>query len=47
VTRTELNTYFDRNKTKAEVDGAINLAQENGSLRIGGLVSFASGFFCA
>jgi hypothetical protein len=34
VTRTELNAHFDRNKTKAQLDAAIALAQSNGLLRI-------------
>jgi len=34
VTRTELSTHFDRNKTKAQLDAAIALAQSNGLLRI-------------
>ena len=34
VTRTELNAHFDRNKSKAQLDAAIGLAQANGLLRI-------------
>jgi len=34
VTRTELSIHFDRNKTKAQLDAAIALAQSNGLLRI-------------
>jgi hypothetical protein len=34
VTRTELTAHFDRNKSKAELDRAIALAQENGLLRM-------------
>lgn len=34
VTRTELSTHFDRNKTKAQLDAAIALAQSSGLLRI-------------
>jgi len=33
-TRTELNTHFDRNKSKAQLDAAIALAQSNGLIRI-------------
>jgi hypothetical protein len=34
VTRTDLNAHFDRNKSKAELDRAIALTQENGLIRI-------------
>ncbi|MEO6829441.1 MAG: bifunctional DNA primase/polymerase, partial [Acidobacteriaceae bacterium] len=34
VTRTELSTHFDRNKSKAQLDAAITLAQESGLLHI-------------
>lgn len=34
VTRTEVSTHFDRNKSKAQLDAAIALAQSNGLLRI-------------
>jgi hypothetical protein len=34
VTRTELNAHFARNKSKAELDAAILLAQSVGLLRI-------------
>ena len=34
VTRTELNDHFKRNKTKADLDGAITLAQSNGLIRL-------------
>jgi hypothetical protein len=34
VTRTELSTHFDRNKSKTQLDAAIALAQSNGLLRI-------------
>lgn len=34
VTRTELNDHFGRNKSKAQLDAAITLAQSNGLLRI-------------
>lgn len=33
VTRAELNKHFDGNKTKAELERAITLAQENGMVR--------------
>lgn len=34
MTRTEVNNHFGRNKTKAALDAAIDVAQRNGSLRI-------------
>jgi hypothetical protein len=34
VTRTELSTHFDRNKSKAQIDAAIALVQSSGMLRI-------------
>ncbi|MGB6191799.1 MAG: bifunctional DNA primase/polymerase [Terracidiphilus sp.] len=34
VTRTELTNHFDRNKSKAQLDAAITLAQSSGMLRI-------------
>jgi hypothetical protein len=34
VTRTELNAHFGRNKSSAELEAAITLAQSNGFLRI-------------
>ncbi len=34
VTRTELSTHFDRNKSKAQLDATIALAQSSGLLRI-------------
>jgi hypothetical protein len=34
VTRTELNTHFDRNKSKAQLEAAISLVQSNGLVRI-------------
>jgi hypothetical protein len=34
MTRTQVNTHFGRNKTKAALDAAIAVAQRNGSLRI-------------
>ena len=34
MSRTELHKHFDGNKTKAELDRAIALAQENGLVRV-------------